>query len=396
MPQSGPLSGATILQVIPDLAAGGAERTTIEIAEALNAAGATALVASAGGRLEGELARAGGELISMPSMGSKHPAEIWTNAGRLARIIGDRNVSIIHARSRAPAWSALWAARRTGKRFVTTYHGVYRARSGLKRLYNSVMARGDVVIANSDYTAAHVRREHPDAASRIVVIPRGVDIVRFSQEAVSAARRQSLAHDWGLDRHPATPGDAVTVLLPGRLTAWKGQREAIRAAGLLAARSDLPPWRMVLAGDAQGRDAYEAELRELIANHGLDGRVLMVGHCSDMPAAFALSDIVIAPSREPEAFGRVAAEAGAMGTPVVGSDLGGQREVIVNRETGLLAAPGDPAPLAEAIAGLMLGGPEARQAMGAAGKARIREKYTADALQRATLAVYEGLIGRAP
>lgn len=383
-----PLSGATVLQVIPHLSAGGAERTTIEVAEALRAAGATALVASVGGRLEGELARAGGELVRIPSLASKNPLTIHANAGALAKIIARRGVDIVHARSRAPAWSALWAARRMRKPFVTTYHGVYNARSGLKRWYNSVMARGDVVIANSDYTAAHVRKQHPEAASRVVTVHRGVDIARFSREALAPARTERLAAAWGV----AGAGEAV-ILLPARMTGWKGHREAIAAAALLAGRTRLP-WRMIFAGDPQGRSGYMQELTQLIRQHGLDDRIAMVGHCDDMPAAFALADIVIAPSNEPEAFGRVAAEAGAMGVPVIGSDMGGQVEIIVPGKTGLVVPPLNPPALAEAMASLLEAGPEGRGVMGAAAAARVRQTFTTAALQQATLAVYDRLMGQ--
>ncbi len=383
-----PLSGATVLQVIPHLSAGGAERTTIEIAEALKAAGARALVASGGGRLEGELTRAGGELMHIPSLASKNPLTIYANAGALAKIITRRGVDIVHARSRAPAWSALWAARRTKKPLVTTYHGVYNARSSLKRWYNSVMARGDVVIANSEYTAAHVRKEHPEAAGRIITIHRGVDIARFSRESMLPTRTASLAGAWNL------PSDrSVVILLPARMTGWKGHREALAAAALLKARVSQP-WCMIFAGDPQGRSGYMQELAQLIRQHGLDDRIAMVGHCDDMPAAFALADIVIAPSNEPEAFGRVAAEAGAMGVPVIGSDIGGQAEIIAPGETGLVVPPMNPPALAEAMARLIDMGPEGRAAMGQAAVARVRRKFTTAALQQATLAVYDRLMGQ--
>lgn len=379
------LANATILQVIPDLDAGGAERTTIEVAAALKQAGARALVASRGGRLEGELIAAGGELIRMPDIASKNPIVMRANARRLAALAKERKVQVIHARSRAPAWSALWAARRLNLPFVTTYHGVYSARGPLKRLYNSAMARGDCVIANSAFTAEHVRGEHPAASGRIVTIPRGVDIARFAPDAVGADRIAKLRGQWEL------PDDgALTILLPGRLTGWKGQREAIAAAEILSKRASAP-WRMIFAGDAQGRGAYLSELAALISAAGLDGRIAIVGHCNDMPAAFALADIVIAPSNLAEAFGRVAAEAGAMGKPVVGSALGAQREVIVDGETGLLAAAGDPSALADKIVRL-LNDPDLRRNLGAAAAARVRERYTTAGLQRATLAVYDRLL----
>ena len=384
-----PLTDATILQVIPDLDAGGAERTTVEVAEALTAAGARALVISSGGRLADELLKAGGELIWSDRLGSKNPLTIHGNAALLSQIVTERKVDLIHARSRAPAWSALWAARRMKVPFVTTYHGVYNAGSAPKRLYNSVMARGDVVIANSAYTAAHVRKEHPFASGRIVTIPRGVDINRFDLDKVDSFRRQVLRRAWKVPENDT----AALIVLAARLTGWKGHREAVAAAALLARNPGLS-WRMIFAGDAQGRTGYVDEIKQLISTHGLDDRVSLVGHCEDMPAAFALADIVIAPSNEPEAFGRVAAEAGAMGAPVVVSMVGAQQEIIEEGRTGFSVPPFDPPALADAMARLISAGPEGRKTMGQAAIVRIREKFTTAALQKATLAVYDRLLGR--
>ncbi|MEZ6029353.1 MAG: glycosyltransferase family 4 protein [Hyphomonadaceae bacterium] len=384
------LKGATILQVIPHLGAGGAERTTIEVAEALVAAGAVPLVASVGGRMEGELTRVGGELIRIDALASKNPLTVWLNASVLARIARERNVKLIHARSRAPGWSAYWAAKRIKLPFVTTYHGVYNAKSGLKRWYNSVMARGDKVIANSDYTAAHVRKEHPEAASRIITIHRGVDTSRFAQDAVSDLRRHALRKAWRLDQK-----DGAVIMLPARLTGWKGHREAIKAAALLTKQTDQP-WTMLFVGDHQGRLDYVGEIEEMISANALDGRVRRVGHCDDMPAAFSLADIVIAPSNEPEAFGRVAAEAGALGLPSVGSSIGAQREIIVDGETGLIVPPRDPEALAAAMARLLAMGEAGRREMGAKALVRVTQRFTTSALQKATLAVYEGLMDQSP
>ena len=383
-----PLSGATILQVIPHLAAGGAERTAIEVTEALTAAGAKSLVASKGGRLEGELARAGGELIRIDNLPTKSPLAIRTNAGVLAKIAAERKVNLIHARSRAPAWSALWAARRMTLPFVTTYHGVYSAKGRLKRLYNSVMARGDRVIANSDFTARHILAEHPWANGRIVTIHRGVDIAKFSPGAISLERKDALLKSWKL-----LPAPGATILLPARLTGWKGHREAIAAAAILKTQG-TGAWRMLFVGDAQGRDGYRQELGGLISAAGLDGQVTMVGHCDDMPAAFALADIVIAPSNQPEAFGRVAAEAGAMAVPAIGSSIGAQGEIIVDGATGLIVPPANPEALAAAMAQLLGMGADGRRVMGEAALRRVRERFTTSALQKATLAVYESLMGQ--
>jgi glycosyltransferase involved in cell wall biosynthesis len=381
------LAGATILQVAPELASGGVERTTIEVAEAIVRAGGRALVASAGGRMEAELARAGGELVRLPTAASKNPVDILANAGRLKRLIRERDVKIVHARSRAPGWSAYWAAKGTGTPFVTTYHGIYNARTALKKWYNSVMARGDVIIANSEFTADHVRTANPDAADRVVAIPRGVDIDRFTPEAVAASRIEDLRVQWGM-REPAS---GLTILLPARMTGWKGHRQAIAAASLLSVR-DLPRWRMIFAGDPGRKENYVASLKEMLSQSRLDDKVTIVGHCNDMPAAFALADIVIAPSIEPEAFGRVAAEAGAMAAPVVASRLGGQKEVVVDGQTGFLVEPGDAAGLASSMEQLIRMGPDGRARIGAAAQARVREHYTTASLQAATLAVYERLL----
>lgn len=375
-----------VLQVIPQLDAGGAERTTIEVAEAIVAAGGRALVASEGGRLEAELEAAGGELIRLP-VASKNPVTLWQNMNRMIDIVRRERVDIIHARSRAPAWSAKWAADRTQARFVTTYHGTYNARSGLKRRYNSVMAKGERVIANSNFIRDHVMAEHGLDPADITVIPRGVDLERFDPAAVAPERVDALASAWSID----LSADRPIALFPARLTGWKGQREALRALGQLKSAGEAVPL-VLLAGDAQGRDAYVAELQALITEHALQDRVKIVGHCSDMPAALAMSDLVLTPSIEPEAFGRTAAEAGAMGVPVIAADHGGAREVIDAGVTGWRARPGDVASLAEAIRTAMTLPEDARKAMSAAARDRVRANFSATSLQAATLRVYREVL----
>ena len=380
-----------VLQVIPQLDAGGAERTTLEMAEAVVGEGGRALVATQGGRLEAELEALGGEVVHMP-LASKNPLTLWRNTGRLAALIRREGVEIVHARSRAPAWSAKWAADRTGAHFVTTYHGTYNARSGLKRRYNSVMAKGECVIANSEFIRAHVEKEHPFARARLRVIPRGVDLQRFSPEAVSGARIDALAAAWGVDR---TDGRRI-LLLPARLTGWKGQREAIRALGRIRRRGEAAMPLLLLAGDAQGREAYVSELESLIADEDLTGDVRIVGHCTDMPAALALSSLVLTPSVEPEAFGRTAAEAGAMERPVIAADHGGAREVVLHSETGWRVQPGDPAALAAAIEGALWLSDEDRAAIGRRARAHVVEKFSAAALQASTLRVYHEVLNSVP
>lgn len=377
----------SVLQVTPALEAGGVERTTIEIAEAITRAGGLALVASAGGRLERELEAAGGELIRMQA-DSKNPVDLLLNSLRLARIAETRGVQLIHARSRAPAWSALWAARRLGLPFVTTFHGIYNAKTGLKRLYNSVMAKGDIVIANSEFTRSHVIRHYGVDASKVVTIPRGVDLDLFDPDKMDPAAIEKMRAGWGLK-----PDDSTFVLiLPARLTRWKGHQVLIEAMAILESRRPGAALA-VMAGDAQGRQSYEQELQRAIGAAGLQERVVIAGHVSQIATALAASDAAVFPVVEPEAFGRGAVEAQAMGKPVIASGLGGYAETVADGETGFLVPPGDPAALAAAIEQLIAMGPDARKTIGRGGRNRVRGVYTKTALQASTLRVYDRLLG---
>ena len=377
----------SVLQVTPELNAGGVERTTIEMAEAISRAGGLALVASAGGRLEPDLEAAGGELVRLP-VDAKDPITVAANVGRLARTAKKRRINLIHARSRAPAWSALFAARRLKLPFVTTYHGVYNARSPIKRFYNSVMAKGDVVIANSEYTRTHVLEQYDIDPKRVVTIPRGVDLDQFDAAKIDPAEIAKLRAEWGL-----APGDKrLVVMLPARLTRWKGQLVLIDAAARVE-NSKPGLIKVILAGDAQGRRGYVTERETAIADAALRDSVAVVGHLSQIPAALAASDIAVFPSIEPEAFGRGAVEAQAMGVPVIAANHGGLAETVVDGETGLLVAPGDSLSLAAAIEKLAKAGPEARKAMGLRGRDRARRLYAKTALQASTLQVYDRLLG---
>ncbi len=325
----------TILQAVPRLDAGGSEQAAVEIAEALTRAGASALVATEGGRMATAMTEAGGEIVPLP-MASKNPITILANARRLARLIEERGVDLVHARSRAPAWSALLAARRTGRPFVTTYHGAYGSVGPFKTAYNSVMARGDRVIANSLYTADLIAARQRVARERIRVIYRGVDLAKFTPDAVAPARLARLRAAWGVgDEQPV-------VLQAARLTSWKGQPLVIEAARQLLGEDRLGDAVFVLAGDAQGREAYRTELEQLIAASGLAGRVKLVGHCDDMPAAFAIAQVAVIASTSAETFGRTSIEAQAMGCPVIVSDIGAAPETIIPARKAGLHRLGDP------------------------------------------------------
>jgi glycosyltransferase involved in cell wall biosynthesis len=372
----------TLLQVTPELETGGAEQTTIDVAHGVIAQGGKALVATKGGRMAARLEADGGRLAQMPAQ-SKNPLVMLGNAARLVDLIRREKVSLVHARSRAPAFSALWAAHATKVPFVATYHGVYNAKSNLKRWYNAVMTKGDLVIANSEFTRAHVIAEHGVSPDRVVAIPRGVDLSRFEPGLVVCDRVKSLAQSWGV-----SPEDRrLKVLLAGRLTRWKGQALIIEAMARLKAVDDTRIL-LLLVGDDQGRKAYRAELEHMIAQAGLEDSVKLVGHCDDMPAAYLVADLAIAPSLEPEAFGRTAVEPQVMGKPVMAADHGAARETVVPGETGWLVAPGDVEAWAQALSNACDAGAARRQTMGAAARSRARKLYSVDAMVEATLKVY--------
>lgn len=382
----------TILQVIPDLNSGGAERTTLDVARAVVAAGGTALVASQGGQLVAELESYGAEHIALP-VKSKNPLTLWKNAARLSDIVTERSVGILHARSRAPAWSAFWAARRTKTPLVTTFHGTYNQSNALKAYYNSIMARGDAVIANSQFIAGLIAERHAFAAGRITVIQRGSDLKGLHPDNVSALRLQALKDEWGL------PAGRPVILNMARLTAWKGQRVVIEAMALLRGAGLGAPIA-ILAGDAQGRDGYLAELKKLVAERNLQDRVRLVGHCADVPAALALADLAIVASTEPEAFGRAAVEAQAACVPVIVSDLGAVPETVLappeapdELRTGWRVPPGDAAALAEAIRKALALDETARKEMTDRALAHVRQKFSVETMCARTLDVYRKVLG---
>lgn len=370
-----------VLQVLPSLVTGGVERGAVDVAGAVVASGGTAIVVSAGGPMVHELERLGARHIVLP-VDSKNPLVMRRNVGRLAALIEAHNVDLVHARSRAPAWSALAAARRTGRPFVTTFHGTYGAGNLLKRHYNAVMTKGTRIIAISEFIAEHIRSIYKVDPERIRVIHRGVDLALFDPQKVPPARLIQLAREWRL------PDGAQVVMLPGRLTRWKGQTVFLEALAKLG-RDDICA---VVLGSDQGRTGYSDELSRMVERLGLAHIVRFVEQCRDMPAAYMLADVVVSASTDPEAFGRVVTEAQAMGKPVIASDHGGARETVLEGQTGWLVPPGDPAALAEAI-GRALSLPQMDyRRMSALAIATVRHNFTKTAMCAATLAVYREVL----
>ncbi len=369
-----------ILQILPELGSGGVERTTVDVAQALRASGHIAHVASAGGRLVSEIEAMGGIHHRLP-LKSKNPIVWRGSAAAIADIIRTHNIDIVHARSRAPARPALWAAQRLGVKFLTTYHGIYNASNPLKRRYNSIMARGDLIIANSEYTKAHIHKEHGTPAEKIIAIPRGVDLTRFTLE-IPSERILAIRQHWRV-----APSERV-LLLPGRLTRWKGQDVAIKAM------SNIENLTLVIQGDAQGREAYVDELKALIQRS--NAHIVIAPPHSDMPAAYAASFGALSASTDPEAFGRVTAEACAMGVPVIATAHGGSIEILDGGAgkppLGLFAVPSDIASLHAQIRTLSALSPEQVSRFALPAQSRARSKFTNKAMCAATLDVYRTLL----
>jgi len=383
----------TIAQIIPQLDAGGAELTTLEVTQAIVMAGGRALVLSQGGRLAARILAAGGEIIPFAAA-SKNPLRILGNVRRLKALAARERVSLLHVRSRAPAWSALLAARSLGLPLVTTYHGAYQERGRLKRLYNGVMARGDVVIANSRYTARSIRSRYGTPEAAIATIYRGVDLDRFAPEQVMGERIDQLRQRWGV-----LPGQRV-ILHAARLTPLKGQAVVIEAARRIAAAPDCADAVFVLAGASSARTGYAAALEQRIRQAGLVDRVRLVGHLDDMPAGLAAAHVALMVSVEPEGFGRVAVEAQAMRCPIIVSDIGALPEAVragplfaAAEATGWLVPAGDATALARQIAVALALPAAGRAEMGERGRAFVTATYSLRELQHRTLAVYDRLLG---
>ena len=372
----------TILQILPKLhQTGGVERGTVEIAAYLVHHGYTALVASAEGEMCKKLEGMGGIHIPLP-LDSKNPLTMWRNAKRLEQVIKKHQVDIVHARSRAPAWSAWLACQRTNTRFMTTFHGQYNIQNKWKRKYNSVMVKGRRVIAVSNFIKQHMLDNYEVDESRIRVIHRGVDLSAFGPDKFGRGRMEQLLKDWNIP-------DLPVILYPGRITRWKGQDVFVKALAGLGHKNFFA----ALVGDDQQHPGFREEVEALVREHKLEGHVCMVGSTPYMTEAYQLAKIVVATSVEPEAFGRVAIEAQAMGKPVIATNHGGACETVLDGETGLLVEPGNIEQLTKAIGYALNRGEDELAAIGAAGMERAKHFSTQQMCER-VLGVYQELLAQ--
>jgi len=371
----------SVLQVLPHLNSGGLVSGAIEISGALQKAGMNSFVASEGGRREREITREGGKIIKL-SLGSKNPLTILLNFYKLSKIIKKYKINIIHARSRAPAWSAYFAAKKMGIPFVTTFHGTYTIKNNFKKKYNSVMVRGERVIAISKFINNHIVSNYKVVKEKIITIPRGVNTDSFDYITVSDERLIAFAKKFNI------PEDSFVVLLPGRLTRWKGHILLIEAIAMLE-RTDIT---CLFVGDIQGRKKYFKELEFLIGKFNLKNNFRIIGNQIDMAAIYKLANVVVSASLKPEAFGRVVAEAQAMGRPTLAANHGGGPEIIIDGITGWLFKSGDAIDLADKINKVLSLNNDDRDKIAIKAIERAKLNFNNEMMCEKTLKVYEELV----
>ncbi len=375
-----PGKGRGIIQVLPSLVTGGAERGAIDVALAARDAGFRSYVVSSGGPMVRELIRGGIEHIELP-VDSKNILTVYRNITRLAELAKEHDITILHARSRAPAWSAYYAAKQAKVAFMTTFHATYNFNSPLKKAYNAIMTKGDRVIAISNFIRDHIMTNYQADWARVRVIQRGIDVNIFDPGKVSAERVIKLAAEWRL------PDGVPTVMLPGRLTRWKGHPLLLQALALM---KDVD-FRCLLVGSDQGRVSYREDLEKLAKDLGLESNVHIVGDCNDMAAAYKLADVVVSASTDPEGFGRVAVEGQALGRPVIAPGHGAAPEQVESGTTGWLYKPGDPESLAKALRTALALTAEQRTALHERAITNVRDNFTKEKMCARTIALYTEL-----
>ena len=371
-----------VLQVLPELEMGGVERGTVEIATYMQQHGIKNFVASQGGRMVYDLEKAKVPHLTLP-LKSKNIFKMRANAKKLEQFIRDNGINIVHARSRAPAWSAYWAAKRAGVHFMTTFHGTYGLGPwGIKKLYNRIMTYGERVIAISEHIKKHILGNYKIAEGKIRLVHRCVDIEKFNPDTVSQERIIKTVKEYNI------PEDKPVLLLIGRLTNWKGQHLLIEALSLLKHKD----FYCLIVGPDQGRVKYSEYLRELVKKYHLEGSVAFYGQTSDVSALMMVSNVVLSTAIEPEAFGRISIEGQAMGKVVVASIIGGSLDPITDGVTGKFFYSNNPASLAEAIDWALDLSPDEVRKIAKAGIKNVHDNFTKDIMCEKTVAVYKELL----
>ena len=381
-------SNLKVLQVIPKLGYGGAETGCYDIAHYLPENGCKSFIVTSGGELLKFVDKNKVKVFRLPVQ-SKNPILILINAIILTFIILFNNISIIHARSRAPAWSCLIASKITSRKFVTTFHGTYNFKSSLKKLYNSVMVRSDLIIAGSNFIFSHIKENYSNYLNqkkKLLVVFRGINVDYFDPTTKLETEEKKLLKQWEIEK------DKKIILLPGRLTTWKGQEVFIEAINLVNIELGYEAFYAVILGSDQGRDLYKKKLIRLSEQYRLTKQIRFIDHCKDMALAYKVSDIIVSASIEPEAFGRVSVEAQSMEKPIIASNIGGSKETVIDEKTGYLFEAGDVKSLSQKILKTLTIDETQLKLIGIEGRKNIVQKFNVEKMCFSTYSEYKRLI----
>ena len=377
-----------VLQVIPKLGYGGAETGCYDLAHYLSEKDCTSFVSTSGGELLKFVKKQKVKIFRLP-VHSKNPFLIFINAIILSILILINNINIVHARSRAPAWSCYLACLITGRNFITTFHGTYNFKSNMKKFYNSVMLRSKLTIAGSNFIFNHINVNYNKYLSKnkkLRVIFRGINIDYYNKKNISILKQEKLKKEWELFPN------RFAILMPGRLTNWKGQEKFIEALNILVEDYSNLNFQAIILGSDQGRTVYKKRLVNLIQRYRLNKKIKFIDHCKDMPLAYSIVDVVVSASIEPEAFGRVSVEAQAMEKPIIASNLGGSKETILNNKSGFLYKHDDPRELAKTLNTVIELDQESLKSIGKEGRKNITKKFDVESMCNSTLREYKKLL----
>ena len=377
-----------VLQVIPKLGYGGAETGCYDLAHYLAEKECGSFIATSSGELLKYVKKEKVKIFKIPVY-SKNPLLIFINAIFLSILILFNKINIVHARSRAPAWSCYLACLLTNKIFVTTFHGTYNFKSRLKKFYNSVMLRSKLTIAGSNFIFNHINEnynEYLNKNKKLRVIFRGINIDYFNPKNISILKQEKLKKEWELS------SEKFTILMPGRLTYWKGQEKFIEALNILIEDYNNTNFQAILLGSDQGRKVYKKKLTSLIERYRLTKKVKFISHCKEMPLAYSISDVIVSASIEPEAFGRVAVEAQSMCKPIIASNIGGSKETVLNKKTGFLYKFDDPRELAKNLNTVIQLSQEELKLIGNEGRKNITKKFDVEVMCDSNLREYKKLL----
>ena len=378
-----------ILQVIPKLGHGGAETGCYDLAHFLPEKGYKSFIATSGGELLKYIDKKKVKVFKLP-VHSKNPILILFNGIIISLILLFYNINIVHVRSRAPAWSCFFAAKITFRKIVSTFHGTYNFNNKIKKFYNSIMVRSDLVIAGSNFIFSHINENYGDfflkKKRKLLVIFRGINTEYYHPQKVLPIKLDKFSKQHNIDRNK------FIILLPGRLTAWKGQKVFIEALKILHEKTDIPPFEAIILGSDQGRTVYKKKLIGLVQQYRLSKVIKFIDHCEEMPIAYGVANLVCSCSIEPEAFGRISVEAQSMEIPIVASNIGGSKETIVENETGYLYKNNDPLDLVNAITVVMQKNYNSLKSVGIKGRKNVLKKFDVDKMCQSTFAEYNKLI----